>query len=143
MAKPDPAALAPARYPFHCAMATRFGDLDTNMHLNNVAMLGILEDARVRFHHASGYYGAVGKMTTMVASVAIEYLGQAYYPPPLDVHIGIASLGRSSYVLHQLGLQEGRAVSFAQSVMVCVADSRPAPIPPEFIDGVATWMLRS
>ncbi len=142
MAKPDPAALDPSRYPFQCQIATRFGDLDTNLHLNNVALAGICEDSRVRFHRASGYHGALGAMTTMVASFSIEYLGQAYYPQPVDGHVAIAKLGRTSYVLHQLLMQEGRVVSFAQSILVCIADNRPAAIPAAFVDSTAEWMLR-
>ena len=143
MAKPDPALLDPARYPFHCAIATRFGDLDPNLHLNNVALAGILEDGRVRFNRASGFHQAMAQMTTMVASFAVEYLGQAYYPQPLDVHVAVAGIGRTSYVLQQLLRQEDRIVSFAQSVMVCVADDRPAPVPAAFVAGTADWMLRA
>ena len=142
MAKPEPQSLDPSRYPFHCQVATRFGDLDTNLHLNNVALAGILEDARVRFHHASGYHGAIGGMTTMVASLAIEYLGQGFYPEPVDAHAGIARLGRTSYVLHQLIMQKDKVVSFAQLVLVCIADNRPAPIPAAFVERIADWMLR-
>lgn len=142
MAKPDPALLDPARYPFHCTLATRFGDLDTNRHLNNVAVVGILEDARVRFHDASGFHDAMVEMTMMVASFAVEYLGQAYYPQPLDVSVAVARIGRTSYVLQQLVKQEDRIVSFAQSVMVCVADSQPVLLPAAFRGGFAGWMLR-
>jgi acyl-CoA thioester hydrolase len=148
MAKPDPASLDPARYPFHCQIATRFGDLDTNMHLNNVALAGILEDGRVRFHHASGFHEAMNApastpgMSAMVASFNIEYLGQAWYPQPLDVYVAVSRVGRTSYVVQQLINQEDRIVSFAQSVMVCVADSQPVIIPAAFIDGISDWMLR-
>ncbi len=148
MAKPDPALLDPARYPFHCAVATRFGDLDINMHLNNVALLGIIEDARVRFNHASGFFQATphhssrAGITTMVASLAIEFLDQAYYPQPLDAHVAVAHIGRTSYVVQQLIKQEDRIVSFAQSVMVCVTDGQPTAIPAAFIDGIARWRLR-
>jgi acyl-CoA thioester hydrolase len=142
MAKPDPALLDPARYPFHCVIPTRFGDLDINMHLNNVALVAILEDGRVRFHHASGFHHAMAGLTAMVASFSVEYLGQAFYPQPLDVHVAVAQIGRTSFVLQQLVKQEDRIVSFAHSVMVCVADGRPVAIPAGFSDGIAGWMLR-
>ncbi len=142
MAKPDPALLDPARYPFHCVMATRFGDLDINLHLNNVALVGIMEDGRVRFHHASGFNVAMTGRTAMVASFSIEYLGQAWYPQPLDMHVAVARIGRTSFVLQQLLIQEDRIVSFAQSVIVCIADNQPAALPAGFIAGIADWMLR-
>jgi acyl-CoA thioester hydrolase len=142
MAKPDPALLDPARYPFHCSMETRFGDLDINMHLNNVALVGIMEDGRVRFHRASGFSLAKQGLAAMVASFAIEYLGQAWYPQLLDMHVAVARVGRTSFALHQLLCQEERIVSFAQSVIVCVADHQPAPIPATLLDGIDQWMLR-
>lgn len=143
MAKPDAALLDTARYPFSCTIEPRFGDLDTNLHINNVALTGILEDARVRFHAQSGYRAAMGKLVSMVASLNVEYLGQSYYPNPLTIHVGASRLGRTSYVLNQLVLQQDRAVAYSEAVMVCVGESGPVPLPPAFRSGVSNWMVRS
>jgi len=143
MPKPDPALLDPARYPFRCAIEPRFGDLDTNMHLNNVALAGILEEGRVRFHHASKYAHAVEDMTSMAASFAVEYLGQAHYPDSLDVHVAATKIGRTSHTLSQLVLQQGRLVAYAQAVLVCVRDNRPTEIPAMFSESIKPWMLRA
>src|SRR5579863_2267668 len=142
MAKPDPALLDPARYPFHCAIPTRFGDLDINMHVNNVALVGILEEARVRFNQASGFRGAVvgqgtNKTQAMIVSFAVEFLGQAYYLQPLDVYVAAASVGRSSFALLQLATQEGRIVCSSRAVMVCMEDNRAAALPADFGDSVS------
>jgi len=144
MAKPDPALLDPARYPFTCEIATRFGDLDTNMHVNNVAIISLYEDARVRYHAASGYHAAMGAagITSMVASCTIEYLGQSYYPEPLTFHVAAAELGRTSYQLLQLVRQGERTVGFSRSTMVCVRDSQPVPIPEPFRASVQPWLVR-
>lgn len=145
MAKPDPALLDPARYPFRCEISTRFGDLDANLHVNNVALAGICEDARVRFHKASGYHAALhawGEGTAMVVSFAIEYLGQAFHPEPLEVSVAAERIGTSSYVVTQLLRQGERTVAFARSTMVVVKDDRPVPIPDVFRQSVAPWMLR-
>jgi acyl-CoA thioester hydrolase len=143
MAKPDPALLTPARYPFHCVMPTRFGDLDLNMHVNNVAMAGILEDGRVRFHRASGAQTAMHRMgiMAMVASSTIDYIDQAYYPDPLEMHAGAAALGRTSYQVVQLVTQGTRVVACSRVVMVCVADGKPAPLPDTFRQNVTDWLI--
>ena len=141
MAKPDPTQLDPARYPFHCTIATRYGDMDSNQHVNNVALAGMLEDARVRFHHASGFHASMVGMGAMMGSLAIEFLGQAYYPEPLEFHEGATSLGRTSFQFQQLAMQGGRVVAFARSVMICVADGRPVPLPDAFVDSVRKWMV--
>jgi len=142
MPKPDPRLLDPARYPFSCDIQTRFGDLDVNMHVNNVALAGILEDARVRFHAASGYHDAIENMTSMVVSIGIEYLGQGYHPAPLQVHVAASDIGRTSYAVCQLVTQDRRTVAFARATFVCVRDNSPVEIPPIFKETVRPFMLR-
>jgi acyl-CoA thioester hydrolase len=146
MPKPDPSLLDPERYPFSCEIATRFADLDLNRHLNNVALAEICEEARVRFHGASGFVAAISGggagSGAMVVSFAIEYLGQGYHPDPVTAHVAATRIGTSSYGLAILIRQNGRTVAHAQAAMVAVRDGRPSPIPESFRDKVADWMLR-
>jgi acyl-CoA thioester hydrolase len=146
MPKPDPALLDPARYPFSCEIATRFADLDLNRHLNNVALSEICEEARVRFHGASGFVAAISGggagSGAMVASFAIEYLGQGYHPDPVTAHVAATRIGGSSYGLAILIRQNERTVAHAQAVMVAVLEGKPAPIPASFRETAGKWMLR-
>ncbi|MDR2857235.1 MAG: acyl-CoA thioesterase [Novosphingobium sp.] len=141
MPRPDPALLDPGRYPFHCSIETRFGDIDVNQHINNVALVGLLEEGRVRFHRASGYHAAIAGMTSMVASIAVEFLGQGYFPDPIAMHVALSQLGNTSYTLHQLVTQQGRTVACARAVMVCMDGTGPVPLPPAFRAGAEAWML--
>lgn len=143
MAKPDAALLNPARYPFTCTIETRFGDLDVNKHINNVAMAGMVEEGRVRFHHASGFVAGLEGRAAMVASLSIEFLGQAYHPAPITVHAGAARIGRTSYALDMLLMQEGRVVVFAQTVVVCTDAGGPAEISQAFRTSAQDWMVRA
>lgn len=144
MPKPEPSLLDPARYPYSCTIQTRFSDLDTNLHINNAALTGILEDARVRFHGASGFHDAITNgLSTMVASLAVEYLGQSFYPEPLLIHVAALKLGRTSYTLAELVMQQDRIVAYAQLVMVCMRQEGPAEIPEVFRQSVQPWMLRT
>lgn len=143
MPRPDPALLDPARYPFGCRIEPRFGDLDVNMHVNNAAMAGYLEEGRVRFHRASGYRDDLAGLTSMVASVAIEYLGQVHYPDEVELRCAIETIGRTSHAFTQLVLQRGRPAVFARTVLVTVSAKGPAPAPPAFVAAAAAWMLRS
>lgn len=142
MPRPDPALLDPARYPFSCAITPRFGDLDVNLHVNNVAMAGFLEDGRVRFHHASGYRTSLKDLSTMIASNAIEYLDEVHYPDAVEVHGAIEAVGRSSHTVVQLVTQHGRIAVFARSVLVGVGPQGPIPLPPAFVASAPDWMLR-
>lgn len=140
MAKPDPALLNPAAYRHVCEVTTRFADLDTNQHINNVAMAAIIEDARLRFHMASGFAKALPKgAQIMVVSLTIDYLAQAYYPHPVQVHSGVSALGERSMRLRHLLMQGDRAVALAEAVVVYVLDGKAGPLPESLRDVIEAW----
>lgn len=143
MAKPDPALLNPACYPFHGLIETRYRDVDSNLHLNNGVLASLLEEGRVRFHRASQFGSISGdlSLTAMVASVTIDYLGEGTWPDPIDMHVGIGRIGNTSYELRQLILQQGRAITAAHVTMVCIRDGRPFPIPADHRAMAEPWML--
>jgi acyl-CoA thioester hydrolase len=143
MPKPDPSLLDPARYPFSSRIEPRFGDLDVNLHINNVAMAGFLEDGRVRFHRESGYRDGLSGLSSMIVSVAIEYLGEAHYPDPVTIHCAVEDTGRTSHRLIQLVTQDERVVAFCRSTMVTVSKDGPAPLPASFADHAARWRIRA
>ncbi len=143
MAKPDPALLDPARYPFRTDVDIRFGDIDLNRHVNNVALAGFVEEGRVRFHKASGFHSAIAGLGAMAVSIAIEFIGQAYYPGTMTIHAGASRIGSSSYEMELLLCQDERAVSFARATMVCLKDGKPFALPDSFRDSVKDWMVRA
>lgn len=142
MARPDPALLNPARYPYAHAITTRFADIDPNQHLNNVALAAMMEDARVRFNLALGNAIRIGERRAMVASVAMEYLAQGHFPDPVTVHCAVERVGNSSWTVIQLLTQNGRAVAFARSALVAIADDRPSPIADDYRAVLAEWSLK-
>ena len=143
MARPEPALLDPARYPFCCQIETRYRDLDSNMHVNNGVFATLLEEGRVRYHRISkfGSIAADPELSTMVASVKIDYLGESHFPEPLDMHIGAARIGNSSYELCQLVVQSGVVVAFAHVTMVCIKNGKPHAIPADHRELAKPWML--
>ena len=142
MARPDPALLNPARYPFAHTVTTRFADVDPNQHLNNVALAAMMEDARVRFNQAVGLKVKIGERRAMVASVGMEYLAQGHFPDPVDAYCGIEQVGRTSWSIAQILVQNGSVVAFARSVIVSISDDRPAPVTEETRAALGQWLLR-
>ena len=131
MAKPDAVLFETDRYPWRCEIATRFQDMDPNHHLNNVAMAVLFEDMRVRFDVQAGLEGFYRgeELGALVASLQIEYLGEAFYPQPVTMYAGIETIGRSSWTLTGLACQGAAKVAFHRAVVVCVQGERPAPLP--------------
>ena len=76
--KPHAFELNPDNYPFSVDLATRFADLDTLRHVNNVAIAELFEESRVRFGMFSrdrtfGEMPALGRLVNV--SVLINYIG--------------------------------------------------------------------
>lgn len=142
MAKPDPALLDGARYRFRHDITTRFSDMDSNRHINNVAIATMLEDARVRFGQSAGLHEVTdGGLRPMVASVGIEYLAQGHFPHPVEAFVATEDIGRSSWRVVQFLAQGGQPIAFARSVIVCTDGQRPALLPQPFRDTLMEWAL--
>jgi acyl-CoA thioester hydrolase len=141
MAKVDPALLDLTRYPFHLVITTRFADVDPNRHINNVALAAAFEDARYRFDVSRHFHEAMGDYRVMIAANHIDYVGEATYPEPLDMHVGTFELGRSSWQLACLATQNGRPCAFARATLVAILGGRPAPLPDAFRAALAAARL--
>lgn len=142
MPKPDATLLQVERYPFSCTIEPRFGDLDVNLHINNVAMAGMLEDGRVRFYRAASGEPDFHGLSTMIASISIEYMGETHYPDPITIHAAIENLGRTSQQIVQIVTQNGKPVVFARTVVVMTGPDGPAPLPAEYRTRAERWILR-
>ncbi|WP_448585357.1 acyl-CoA thioesterase [Thermaurantiacus sp.] len=115
----EPWRREPDRYPFRATLQTRYGDQDTNAHLNNVAIARLFEEARLRFHarlRASG--AAVDPGGVMIAHLSIDYVAQGHYPGDVEARVGVAATGTRSYRLAAILLQQERAFALAECVMV-------------------------
>ena len=112
------------------------------MHVNNVALIDLAQEGRVRFHRESGYAPIRDGGATVVASFAIEFLGAAFYPGALDCHSAISHVGRTSQVIDQLVMQKGRIVAWTQAVIVSIRNGQPCALTSAFRETSAEWMLR-
>ena len=120
-------------YPFTTEIEPRFGDVDALQHLNNVALAGIYEEARLRFtatfrHAPQGEDG----QRPVLAQITIRYLAEGHYPGTLTAGIGALHIGRTSYVVGQALFQAGACIGTADTVIVWTAEGRPHPVPDPF-----------
>lgn len=116
----------------HCIdIATRFDDLDVQQHVNNVAVMVMLQEGRVRFDETAAVPSLKGALRLLVAATTVEYAAEIHYPAPVEVATAILAVGRTSFTLCQRVRQGGRTAIYAQTTMV-LADGRGAvPIPNE------------
>ena len=129
MTRPAPWRLDPAAYPVSEAIGTRYQDLDTNGHLNNVAFAALFESARVRINRATRPgRDRPANERTMVASVAIAYLAEGSFPDPVTITSGIGRIGNSSWTIEQAMFQQGRCIATCDTVVVVRTDEQAKPL---------------
>ncbi|HRN30226.1 MAG TPA: thioesterase family protein [Terrimesophilobacter sp.] len=130
----------------HIPVHVRWGDLDAYNHVNNVQMLRILEEARVRALWAPDARGgddantpptavisaaAGADTTTLIAGHQIEYLLPVEYQRnPLDVQLWIGRFGgASAEISYEVYCNDGLAVRAASTmVFMDSATGRPRRI---------------
>lgn len=131
MAKPDPWRFQVSSYPVSMTIQSRFQDLDSLGHINNVAMAGIFETARVHFHHLFGRHPADQGVRWMVAAVSLNYVEEAHFPHDVLVCSGIGHIGNSSWELCAAAFQQGECVATCDTVMVTKGPRGVRMIDPE------------
>ena len=130
--KPEPARLLESAYPEFIRITTRFGDMDINGHLNNVAFAQFFEDARVSFNRKLIFDEALHPSSrdyrVLVASVEIAYVREGYYGPDVTVGVGVKRIGRSSFEIGAAVFQDGHCLAVHDSTVVYkgVAEGMPA-----------------
>ena len=132
--RPDPVRRDPAIYPFTIEITTRFGDMDINHHINNVAYARYFEEARVKFNHNGILLGDGHRLPdivpyrTIVAAVSISYLLEGAYGPSMLVGVGISRIGKASFDMAAACFQEGRCLAVSDAVIALkAADGRGMP----------------
>ncbi|HLZ67267.1 MAG TPA: thioesterase family protein [Aliidongia sp.] len=109
----------------------RFGDLDRQNHINNVAFASFYEGGRVRFFD-SIVRPVIGWADLFaLVKITIEYRQEMHFPGVVEVGTRLARLGRSSIAFEQALFNEDRCVSTAESVVVLMdattRKSKPFP----------------
>jgi acyl-CoA thioester hydrolase len=121
-------------------VAVRYSDLDTNGHVNNSAILTLLEDVRYRL------FNPYSRNRAVVARHEIEYLAQLpWSPEPIAAEVWISQVGRSSvHVAQVLRHSEDDAVVYARVASVIVYLRRdtddPRPLTDEERDRFSAMM---
>lgn len=116
------------------AVPLRWSDMDALQHINNVAMMRLLEEARIRFLTEQVTRPGDTRVTMFVAHHEIDYLAPLLYSPePVRIVLSVTRIGRSGFDLgYEVFGSDGAAAAIAETSMVVVDEAgRPASIPAE------------
>jgi acyl-CoA thioester hydrolase len=123
---------------FSHRIEVRFRDCDPMGHVNNAVYLTYLEQARLVHWRALWGFGGVPDAPVgetpgvILARAEVDYRIPARYGDMLEVRIGLAAVGRSSFTYeYEIVDTQARVVATARSVQVMYdyTASRPVPIP--------------
>jgi acyl-CoA thioester hydrolase len=109
----------------------RFGDLDRQNHINNVAFAAFCEGGRVRFFDSIVRPLIGWEDLFALVKITLEYRHEMHYPGVVETGTRLTRLGRSSVTFGQGLFNEGRCVATAESVVVLMdattRKSKPFP----------------
>jgi acyl-CoA thioester hydrolase len=113
----DPARRVREAYPFRLDVRTRFGDLDTNRHVNNVTLAGWYLDGLAELHLDVLGYPVGGPLDGLSpSSLSVQYLDQVHYPGIYQLRVGVLELDDTT-ARYACGLFDGpRCIGLADAV---------------------------
>lgn len=146
--RPHPARLSRALYPVIAPVTLRYGDVDVNRHINNLALEALHENARAEFNDRvvpSAYRPGAQTIRLVVASHVVHFLAEVHWPGTLDTALGVGRIGRTSFVLSTALFAGDTCASLCDSVLVTLGPEQgqgPTPIPDDVRDRLGTHLLR-
>ncbi len=133
-------------YPVIGEIATRYGDMDANAHLNNLALESLHENARATMNRdlmPDAYSPSRRRLRLVTSQNAVHFLAEAHWPVMIRTGAGVGRIGRTSYVASTGLFVGGACIGVCDTVLVLVDENGPAPLPDEFRAALQTVLLRS
>jgi acyl-CoA thioester hydrolase len=131
----DPTLADPAGYRLFHQVGLRFRDLDLLGHVNNVALTGWLEDARVALElpvqpASASYVGPV----VVLLDLHVQYLEEIHFGDEVKVGIRVQRIGTTSITIGEAVFANGKCAAIAEVVEVLIDQEsrKPVPWPSEF-----------
>jgi|GEM_PF-2043447 len=110
------ARLVRENYPFRWDARVRFTDLDTNRHVNNVALAAWYLDGLAELHADVLGYPVGGPLDGLSPStLSVQYLDEVHYPGIYQLRVGVEEIGEDT-VRYVCGLfDERRCIGLAEA----------------------------
>lgn len=113
---PDPTRRA--AYPLWARDMARYGDTDSNGHLNNAVFSTYLETGRITFLLDPRAPLAPPGCGFAIVRLVMDYRAEMHWGGEVEIGTGVLRIGRSSFSLAQAIFQDGACTATAESVMV-------------------------
>jgi acyl-CoA thioester hydrolase len=131
-------------YPVVDEIAARYGDMDANGHLNNLALESLHENARATMNRAllpEAYDVGARRIRLVTSQNAVHFLVEAHWPAIIATGAGVGRIGRTSYVASTGLFIDGTCIGVCDTVLVALGDDGPVPIPDNLRAALHTVLL--
>jgi acyl-CoA thioester hydrolase len=142
--RPDPRRLLLDSYPVVDVIAARYGDMDANGHLNNLALESLHENARATMNRGllpHAYDVKRRRIRLVTSQNAVHFLVEAHWPATIQTGAGVGRIGRTSYVASTGLFLEGDCIGVCDTVLVALGDDGPEPLSDEFRAALQTVLM--
>ncbi|AQT82471.1 4-hydroxybenzoyl-CoA thioesterase [Mycolicibacterium litorale] len=132
-------------YPVVDIAQARYGDMDANGHLNNLALESLHENARATMNQSlfpDIYDIATRRLRLVTSQNAVHFLAEAHWPAVIETGAGVGRIGRTSFVASTGLFVGGTCVGVCDTVLVLLGDDGPVPIPDDRRAALETVRLR-
>lgn len=143
--RPDPRRADIRTYPFVVEVQGRYGDMDANGHMNNLALESLHEDVRARMNQSvlPGVYDSEHRQFRLVsAQNVVHFLAESRWPSVFHAAVGVGRIGTSSFVASSALFVGDTCISTCDTVLVALADDGALPLPEGARVRVRDMMLR-
>src|SRR6478736_2268847 len=118
-------------YPVIDAIGARYGDMDSNAHLNNLALESLHENARATMNRSlflDIYDVSARRLRLVTSQNAVHFLAEVHWPNTIQTGAGVGRIGRTSFVASTGLFVDGSCVGVCDTVLVLLGDDGPVPI---------------
>ena len=143
-ARPHESRLRLDNYPVVDVAQARYGDMDANGHLNNLALESLHENARATMNRSlfpDIYDVATRRLRLVTSQNAVHFLAEAHWPAVIHTGAGVWRTGRTSFVASTGLFIEGSCIGVCDTVLVLLDDDGPVPLSDDARAALATVAL--
>ena len=131
-------------YPVVDEIAARYGDMDANAHLNNLALEAMHENARATMNRdvlPEAYRSGGRRLRLVTSQNAVHFLAEAHWPALIATGAGVGRIGRTSYVASTGLFRDGECIGVCDTVLVLLGDDGPTQLPDGLRTALQTLLL--
>ena len=129
----------PEKMIFDTELDVRVSDINYGGHAGNDSILGLMQEARVRFYRSLGILSEVrieGEIGQIITDAALVYKSESFMGDSLKIRIGVADFNKYGFDMYYqiLNSQTGKEVARGKTGILCFnyATRKVTSVPPGF-----------